>query len=173
MVDRCLGRAYQSSLLLVKRACIQEHGKDEGDQPQSHGYARALERQPTANASRDDENLPRRESQSFGRLFTHRNTNTCVHCFVLGAFVNGRNAQCTVGVVDSRFGSARYIAWHLVWRSNRHLAYRHDVDHRFTNSVEPCATRSYASQADVDHAFGFQRDVLLLPLWLGVVLDYQ
>ena len=78
-----------------------------------------------------------------------------------------------MGVVDSRFGSTRHIAWHLVWGANRHLAYRHDVDHRFTNRFESCATRSYASQVDVDHAFGFQRDVLLLPVGPGVVLDYQ
>ena len=78
-----------------------------------------------------------------------------------------------MGVVDSRFGGTRHITWHLVWRANRHLAYRHDADYRFTNCVESRPTRPDASQVDVDHAFGLQRDVLFLPVRLGVVLDHE
>ena len=66
--------------------------------------------------------------------------------------------------LDSRFVCARPLL---------HLASGHDVVDIAANSSEPRAARSDASQVDVVHAAHLQCDVLLLPIWLGAVLDHQ
>ena len=58
-------------------------------------------------------------------------------------------------------------------RSLLHLAAVDDADHSVANVAEPHTTRPDASQIDVDHALGLQRDVLFLPCGLGVVLVDQ
>lgn len=58
-------------------------------------------------------------------------------------------------------------------RSLLHFAGGHDPLDHAANRTQPGTTRPDASQNDVDHALGVQRDVLLFSIGFGALLDYQ
>ena len=100
--DRRPGRAAEDRLLLAQRQGLRLDGQDEGDQPEDHGDARAAEGQAAADAAGDDAHLPRGEGQSARRLPADRRADAVLHRALLGAAVDGRDAQRAVDRLDHR-----------------------------------------------------------------------
>jgi YidC/Oxa1 family membrane protein insertase len=161
LVHRGPGAAAQDRVLLAQRQGLRQHGQDEGHQPAHHGNARAPQGQTAADAAGNDADLPRGEGQPDGRLLPHHDPDPGVHCAVLGAAVQRRDAQRALDRLDHRPVHARPVL---------HPAPADDGQLAAADRAEPRAARSNAGQDDVVHAADLQRDVLLLPGRPGAVL---
>jgi YidC/Oxa1 family membrane protein insertase len=123
-----------------------------------------LKDKPAADAAGDDAHLPRGKGQPHGRVLPDHGPDPGVHRAVLGAAVQRGDAQRALGAVDPRPVHARPVF---------HPAARDDGHHAAADRTEPGAAGSAAGQADVVHAADLQRDVLLLPVGPGAVLDHE